>query len=285
MTTTSARLVDPVSGAELVSYGQFTPAGILASFDEGFAQPREVKSSKSGAHGVVDSTRWFGERAVTAEVWMPSPPDQDQAVDNLRACMNPSLRLWLYVQRPLWASERRLLVRGATFSCPPGILRKAQAGWIAADPMWQDAVEQSVPLAASGGGTGGRSYPKTYPDVYIGGSIPGASYIDVGGTVDASPIIDMYGPCSSPMFRCIDTDEKISFPGLSLAAGQFLRVDVAARTAQLNGLPSQSRYQYIDFVNSSWVTLPAGQNVQVVFSPLSPGQGCRAVVTWRSTYI
>jgi hypothetical protein len=277
-------IVDPVTGNELASYGAWTSAR-LKSIDLGFPEVRTTTGPRSGAHGVTDSTRWFGSRAVTAEVWMPQPPDQDQAVDNLQACMNPALRLYLYVQRPMWETERRLLVRGATFTCPAAVMRLAQAGWVAADPLWEDSVESSITLSASGGATGGVSFPLSFPMRYLGGQVAGASTIDVGGTADASPVIDMYGPCISPMFKCIDTGEQISFPGLTLVAGQFLRVDVAARTAQLNGLADQSRYQYIDFVHSTWLTLAGGASCQVVFSPQSPGSGSRAVVTWRPRYI
>jgi hypothetical protein len=281
----TARLVDPATGTELVSYGGWTPAGILEQLDLGFPAPREVTAPRAGTHGTVDSTRWAGARAITMQVAMPAQPDTDTAVDNLAGLLNPQLRLWLYVQRPGWASERRILVRGATFTCPPGILRKAQAGWVAPNALLEDADESATTLMPSGTGTGGVSMPITMPVTFAGGVISGSAFVNVGGTAPAPVQIDVYGPCSDPMVRCIDTAEQIKFTGITIAAGDFLRIDTANRTAYLNGLTDQSRYNKIDFLSSTWLTLPPGRTSQVVFSPTSPSGNCQAVLTWRARYL
>lgn len=284
--SSTVRLVDPKTGTELVSYGSWTAGGVLKSIDLGFPAVRESKSNRSGAHGTVDSTRFFGDRAITAEVWMPQPPNTDSAVDQLAGFMNPASRLWLYVQRPNWPQERRTLVRGAAFACPPGVMRVAQAGWVSSSGLFEDAAVQSVTLVPSGTATGGRSYPLVEPRSYVSGLVTGATLIALSGNAPSPPTIDIYGPCSDPMVRCVDTGEQIAFTGLSLAAGDFLRVDMAARTVFLNNDPSQSRYNRLDFAHSTWWQLPAGDpSVQVVFSPFSPSPGCQAVLSWRNQWI
>jgi hypothetical protein len=283
--TTTARVVDPTTGAELVSYGGWTPAGILRSLDWAAPAPRESKTNRSGSHGSVDTTRWSGSRVITAVVAMPNQPDQDTAVDNLSGLMNPELRLWLYVQRPLWPTERRILVRGNAFTCPPGVNREAQAIWEAPDALFEDSVESSQTLIPSGTGTGGMHYPMHYPMSYGSGVVTGAAFVDTAGNTAAPFVVDMYGPCSDPMFRCTDTGEQVKFTGLSIADGDFLRVDTGAQTALLNNLSDQSRMNKLDFVTSNpQMRLPAGVTSQVVFSPASPSGNCRALLTWRSRY-
>jgi hypothetical protein len=96
--------------------------------------------------------------------------------------------------------------------------------------------------------------------------------------------VDIYGPCSGPLFRVVNTGATLSFSSLSLAAGDYLHIDTAARTITLNNDPSQSRYDALDMATSQWPSLPPG-SPQVVFSPASSSAGCVAVVSWRSTWL
>lgn len=284
--TTTVRFVDPASGAELVSYGSHTDAGILESLDIGFPNVRESKTNRSGAHGTVDTTRWMADRPITAVVTLPEQPDTDVALDNLATLLDPELRLLMYMQRPGWARERRIEVRGATLVCPPGILRKAQAGWVAPRALFEDSYESSLVLQPSGSGTGGLTFPINFPIAFGEGVVSGAAQVEVGGNRPAPFVADIYGPCSDPTIRCIDTGEQVRFAGLTLNPGEFLRVDTDAQTAVLNGLSNNSRMNKLDFATSTiGMRLPAGRSVQVAFSPTSPSGNCQAVLTWRSRWL
>jgi hypothetical protein len=281
--STTMRLVD-ISGNTLYSADSFSSAK-LTSLDLGYPTIRAVTVPISGAHGQTDTTQWFGDRAITAELTMPERPWTDSAVDALAGLMDPSQRLWLYVQRPNWPSERRILIRPATFVCPPGLVRKAQAGWIAPAGLLEAAAAVQVSLQPQQAGTGGVAIPLAIPMVLSAGLAPGAALVNVDGNTNVPPTIDIYGPCSDPLVRCVTTGRQVSFAGFSIAAGDYLHVDMAARTVTLNGDPSQSRYNRRDLSTSSWWSLPAGTGVQVAFSATGPSAPCQAVVSWRPRFI
>jgi hypothetical protein len=284
---TTLRIVDPASGTELLNVYATSNQSLIClnSVDLGFPNVRSVQANISGAHGVTDTTRYFGDRAITAEMTLPQGPAADTALESLAPILDVSQRFYAYVQRPGWSGERRALVRVGTFTCPPGVNRKAQIGWVAPAGLLEDSLLQSVVLNPQASASGGFAVPMQVPLVISGGLVAGASLVNVGGTAPAPPLIDIYGPCSDPLVRCVDTGEQLVFTGLSIADGDFLHIDVENRTILLNGDPSQSRYNRLDVANSSWWSLPARSGVQVVFSPNTPSGNCQAVLAWRSRYI
>lgn len=279
------RLVDSVTGTELLNIGKYTST-ILTSLDPGFPEVRSTTSVKSGGHGVTDTTRFVGQRAIVAQMVLPAGSAADDAYDQLSGLMSPSLRLWAYMQQAGWSGERRVLVSPRAFACPPGNLRKAQAAWSAPAGVLEDAVPSQITLSPSGGtGEGGRSYDRTFPQAYSPGLVPGAALVTVGGNIDGTPILDMYGPCTNPGVLVVSAGQRVAFTGLTVAAGDFIRVDLAARTATLNGNPNQSRLNRRDFTVSSWFTLPVGQQVQIAYTPATSGVGCQALITLRNRWL
>jgi hypothetical protein len=274
------RLVDPATGVELYSVGPDTWP-MLNKLDLGWPVVRTTSTPISGAHGETDTTRYFGARAITAEVTLPQGVAADAALDVLGPLQDPGLRLWLYAQRPGWAGERRIMVRGGGLPCPPGTVRVAQASWVAPAGLFEDAAPSSVTLVPSASASGGFAFPMSFPLTLSAGLVPGASLVDVSG-MPVAPVIDIFGPCSDPLVRCVDTGEQVAFTGFSIADGDYLQVDMAARTALLNGDPAQSRYNRLDFTSSTWWKLPVGVGVRLVFSPTAPSGACQAVVTWHS---
>jgi hypothetical protein len=282
--STTVRIVDQ-NGIQLYYSDSFSQS-ILNSLDLGYPTVRAVTTAVSGAHGNTDTTRWFGDRAITATFTMPERPWTDSAVDALAGLMDPGRRLWLYVRRPNWASERRILVRPATFTCPPGAMRQAQAGWVAPAGLFEDSTLSAVTLTPSSSTpAGGVAFPLTIPMVLGAGVAPGAAVIEVDGNTATPPTIDIYGPCANPIIRCMTTGQQVSFPSFSVAAGDYLHIDMQARTVTLNNNPAMSRYNKRDLASSSWWSLPTGAAVQVVFIASSPGPSSNAVMSWRSRYV
>ncbi len=279
--TTSARLVDS-AGTELLrmdpTWAEFT----LNRLDLGFPEVRAVSDPLAGGDGEVDSTQYVGARAITAALTLSRPVGPK--LDLLRGLCHPGRRLWLHVARDDWDGERRILVRGNDVAAVPANLTRAQVGWRAPAGLLEAVAADSVTLSPVGNASGGAAYPLTYPVAFNPGLVPGAALLQVGGTVPAPPIIDIYGPCHDPLVRLIGTGEQVRLL-MPVAAGQFVRVDMTARTVLLNGDPNQSRYGRLDFATSSWWALSVGNAVQVVFSPEGPGAGCQAVLRWRRKWI
>ncbi len=283
MAVASTMRITDLAGNELYSVGAFTPT-VLSKLDVGFPTSRAVTTNRSGGNGTSDTTQFWGDRAIVAELTMAAPPNTDSAVDTLAGLMNPAARYYLYMQRPGWTGERRTLVRGASFACPPGTVRLAQAGWVAPSGTLEDSVLSQVGMSPTGSGSGGVTFPVTFPMVFDPGLVPGAAQVNVGGTVPTPIVAYLFGPCSAPLLRCVTTGQQISFGSLSIAAGDYLEVDTGARTATLNSDPNQSRYSAMDFGTSMWWQLPPGA-VQIVFSPSTPSGNCQALVTWRGRWL
>lgn len=279
---TTMRIVDQ-AGTQLLASGAFTPI-ILNSLELGYPDIRASAQPIAGAHGTFDTTRFMGARTVTAEVTLPQGPAADPAEDVLKRCMNPGLRLWLYAQRPGWTAERRILIRGGPYTCAPGTVRQAQMVFTAPSGLLEDALPTTLTLTPSGSATGGFTFPISFPLTIGSGLISGAALVDVGGDIEVPPVIDIYGPCSNPLVRCVDTGAQIRF-NMTISDTDFLRVDMGARTANLNGDPNQPRFSQLDFASSSWWSLPVGPDVQVVFSPTSPSGGCKAVLSFRPRWL
>lgn len=82
---------------------------------------------------------------------------------------------------------------------------------------------------------GGTPLPWTLPvTIEAPGAASGAATLTVGGTAPADPIVDLYGPSTNPGVRSDTLDREVRFT-LSLADGQFLRIDFRDRSALLDG--------------------------------------------------
>lgn len=103
------------------------------------------------------------------------------------------------------------------------------------DPRIYDAVQRQAVtgLLAQASGTA----PPFIPPIVIAAPAPaGAVTFDVGGqAIDTDPIIDIYGPVTNPVIVSDTVGAQLRWR-LELAAGSFLRLDFAARTATLNGV-------------------------------------------------
>jgi hypothetical protein len=279
----TARLVDD-AGNTIVTLGNDALGTNLKSVNLGFPSFREATTPLSGQDGEYDVTQLVGSRAVTAEVEFTDTVSASVGIDLLGGLLHPGRRYWLYVQMDGWARERMIRVRGASFtpnttSIPWG----AQLGWKAPAPLLLDTTLSSQTLSPTAQPGGGMTFPMTFPMTFAPGLVPGAAILSVGGTVNASPVVDIYGPCTSPLFRVVDTGRTMSFTGLTVNQGDYLHIDVQARTINLNSDPNQSQYDRLDMATSQWPTLPPG-SPQVVFSPASSSAGCAAVVSWRNSW-
>jgi hypothetical protein len=288
--TRSASLVDD-SGNVLLSLDAdgldgSSAALVLTALDLGFPAVRENSTALSGMSGELDVTQYMGGRAITAEVGFASPSSSIGPLqDTIRGLMHPGRRYWLYVQLDGWSAPRMIRVRGASLTMPTGPLPwTGQLGWKAALPTFQDAAATTLTLSPQASSGGGETLPETLPEAFSPGLEPGAAIVTVSGNANARPTVDIYGPCSGPLVRVVNTGAQMSFTGLSIAAGSYLHIDCQARTITLNSDPSQSVYNFLDFSTSQWLWLPPG-SPQVVFSPSSSSSPCVAVMSWHAQWL
>lgn len=283
MTLTTARLVDDDgTGLEVLRFDDSIGV-VLTSLDIAFPDVRATSSLKTSQDGTIDTTLYTGARTITAELLLPAT-GWYSVEDALRAVLHPAARYYLHVQRPGWASERRILVGGRTYTPDMGQPKRAQIGWSAPLGMFEDLQLTGATLFPSlSGAGGGITLPTPLPFTFTAGTVPGAALVTVAGTAPTPITVDFYGPCTNPSLLLTGKSQKLAL-NLSIAAGDFVRVDFDARTIWLNNDQNLSKYASLNFPVSSWWPLPVGHQV-VAFNPATAGVGAQAVVTWRSRWI
>lgn len=182
------------------------------------------------------------------------------------------------------AVTRQLTVRllaPVAISNGVGILKTFQLALVAANPL---AVSSSLSTTAiaSPTATGGSfkftfSFPFTFGD-YAAGS----STITPAGTAPAWPTVTVTGPITNPTITNVTTGLYVSFPGLSVGAGQQLVVDMYNGTAYIG---TSNVTGYIDQAHSTFWSLTAGTANVVRVGGTGYTGATSASVAYRNTYI
>lgn len=282
---TGARLVN-LDGTELLAFAG-DPLRLQQVF-LGYPDVRGASTPLPGRSGEEDTTRYTGASAVTLDIAVQDGDvvGRDVWLDRIRGYCRPGLRAWLYLASTDWSQERRILVRGdqapVMFS-QPGVQR-VSIGLRAPLGVWESAQLTTYTLFPTSGGEGGFATPVVFPVTLDPGNVPGAASITAGGTEVAYPYVDIYGFCADPVLKNLTTGEQVAFVGLTIQAGDFLRVDLGGQAALLSNDAGQSRLSLLDFTTSTWWGLDPGVS-QVAFVPGNPGPSCQAVLAFRDTMI
>ena len=162
-----------------------------------------------------------------------------------------------------------------------GLAKDMLLSLVAGDPRVYTQAWKSVDVSAAP--NVGFTSPMKSPIVQRGTGAD-ATITNLGDT-DTPPIIDVYGPGFGPTILNITTGEQISLlAGLTIADGDFLRIDVAADTVLLNGQDLQDRYRYIDAPNTMMWKLAPGANV-LRFTMSGIGLNSKATVKARDAWM
>jgi Siphovirus-type tail component, C-terminal domain len=151
-----------------------------------------------------------------------------------------------------------------------------QAQFFAEDPRAYSQTLQTVSstaLSVLGGGLifdGPVEFFPGYGTATRGALFPWTFTSSGGGTVSFTnagnrptpPVFQAYGMCVNPQIVLSGTGLRLMFNG-TIAAGDYLEIDIAKRTVMLNG--ATNRLNFYDGANSTWFELPAGtSNLQLV---------------------
>lgn len=245
------------------------PAGyVCESMDLGSPVVRPVTSNRPDADGTVDRTAYWADRPVTINVHaLAGAGAQIDTVPGLFApFMVPSARPVLHyvLDRP-GAPERTLTLRPANFGWPivGNSERQIQLGFVAPDPALYDPTVRTVTAWSGSGLAGGRTYPLAPPRTYPPGQGAGTTgVIHSNGDLAVRPLLRFYGPITAPVATMAPpTGPPFTVGFLStftLAANQYADVDTTAKTAYLNGDPTQPVIAQLDWAHVVWPVLPTG---------------------------
>jgi len=148
----------------------------------------------------------------------------------------------------------------------------------APDPRWyadgQSSLSMVLPTAASG-----RTYDRTYPMAYGGGTSGVETAANVGN-VETFPTWTITGPVVNPRLENVTTGETLEM-AITLAVGETLEVDMQERTVLLGG--TASRYSTIVGAPDFWALAPGGNSVR--FAADAYDAAASATIVWRSAWL
>jgi len=246
---------------------------VCTELDLGFPDIRDVTDVNPIAHGVIDRTRYFGGRVITAQ--FTSWDGGDMPLDLITAQFAPFLdvgaRPELHYTTKGNPIERVLTLRASAWSAPmdpPNYGQNGsggnvfQASWIAADPIARGAVTQLATAWAGDSTTIGRVYPLTFPRQYAtSGGSPSVAILKSPGSSPFRPMLRLYGPISAPVITLATqlSGQRFVIAGSltsRIDAGHFVAIDCASQTAFLDGDPSQPWLSQLDWTRTTWPVLP-----------------------------
>lgn len=95
---------------------------------------------------------------------------------------------------------------------------------LAPNPLWYNP-EQQVFLYGVGAGSGGFTFPLSFPVSFGGSTVNQTQTITYDGDYQTSPIIEIYGPITNPVITNLTTGEVLDFTGTTIGAGDYYTVD------------------------------------------------------------
>jgi hypothetical protein len=264
----------------------------VAKFDPGFPALREVVDEIPQGDGTKDYTSFFGARPISLEFmiyapWARSVTNRRAILDTLYGLCNPRLRPFLYESIDGQA-ERRIMLRpdnlSAAFVMPH--MNIGQLSFVAPLGIWESG---ELEIANIGPGTGGatntgRSYDLSFDRTYVSRAPAGGQVLEIVGNIETYPAMIIYGPCTAVTIGNETTGKEMVFPGLTLLAGESIVINMKDRSIVEGDQPTVSRYEEVDWTQSSWIPLVPGEN-QLSFNPTGYGDSTRLSVAYRHNWI
>lgn len=251
---------------------------------------RDTSQPAPDWHGTIDPTSLIGARDVILRGTMiPDVAELWEMREALAAFNSPRIRSTITFQESADAPIR-MLRRCRAVQIPTRVVDANADSWRAVFRVERGIIESAAlnvrDVYASGPGlTAGRVYPLEFPRTYPIAPPVGSTPIVNAGKFDAAPIIRVFGPVTGITIENRTVGRALVFnPGFSVAAGDYLEIDVAGRTIRLNSDPTASRQSELDFAESRRWWLTPGVN-DIRFTPLTYTTGARAEITWRDTWL
>jgi hypothetical protein len=247
-----------------VPFGDETQIELVSVQGLGSVELRTNDTDRSGAHGTWWGRSWGRGRTITVEleVMGASAAALEAAWAPLVAKFAPADALGVLSWQLPGQAARQVAaeLRRWTFPVDVGYAlgyATVVAEWYAPDPRIYSAA-QTVLSTGLPTLSGGLSFPASAPFVFgtagSGGSIAATN----NGTIETPWVATFTGPLVAPAIEHSGQSKVLSLSGASLAAGETLVIDSAARTVLLNGVAS--RYSWLAAA-SQWFTVEPGANV------------------------
>lgn len=251
--------------------------------------PRRTTRPRPQGHGALIDTRWSDSNLIVIEGETFSQDGVDDALAEFRAIVAavagtldtaPALLKWQEDTAGL-ALQKTVVQAGEMLPVlyEAAAIVRYQLQLEAGDPRAYSQTQTTVTGDVLSTSSGGKTYRYTYPRGYFPSSGGQAAVVN-SGNVPTPPVLRVYGQCTAPRVRLLSTGQEIVLTG-TIAAGDYMEIDVAQRTVKLNG--ATLRNNLLDFASTSWWEIPPGsQTVQLLAGTFDASARCDVIS--RSAY-
>ena len=261
---------------------------VVSQFEIGFPEVRPVVLPRALADGVLDTTRFVGQRAITVSISLDQTKMATQdLLDRLMPYLSPRYRprLVYAVQDPIVNPNhvRSFEVRGV--DAPVVIegpkFQTVVCQWVAIDHR-ATSIEERCAVLIPGGNELGREYDLEFDREYPLSPPPGIINITMDGNDPADWVGTIIGAVDDPIVTI--NGINVEFTGVSLTAGQTLVIDTRNRTMIQGG--NLSVYGSSNFVDWQWDDLLLQPGVNVIrLQGTAPDPNAYMLICFRDTWL
>lgn len=233
--------------------------------------------------GAAAGDFFYGARPWTmrGRVIAPTAAARNVTISNLRRTLR-ALRSDLTAKtQPSGLPAMQAAARIESLRLAGGYAKEFLIGLVSPDPR---AYSQALHTedAQGAAAAAGAPFPWVFPITFGGSSGSTLSLTATNaGDIEVAPLLRIVGPAKNPQLRNGSTDQWLYVDGLELAAGQWLEVDMAARTAVRDD--GTSAYHLVRFPSSSWWTLRPGSNSVELWATGTDGTTVLEAI-WRDAW-
>lgn len=268
---------------------------VCTSFDFGWPDPREYVVTNPGQSGTVDLTSKHSARAVSLELSVSSGTGGARAdlLDRLAPFMHPARRPVLHYVDSIdggnvGTRQVTLAPRGLSTTRTGEVTGSVQAQFVAPDGLSTTDTAIVLRLTPLSSAAAGRSYPLTYSRTYPTATASLPLTVPVFGHSVPHVTAQVYGACTEPELTVTQDGETWTvvkaLSSYTLAAGDYLEIDMQNHTVLLNGNPGSSRFEFVDHAVSTW-RLPMPGTASLSFTATAPGGTASLVIYAHSTFL
>ncbi len=260
---------------------------VVTKVDVGTPVAREVASDRPNSDGTDDTSALVGGRNIVIGLTLLGADRQTQ-FDYLAPYLDQRARPLLRIATERGTAYRVAKVRSTgDVSAPwerPGRL-DLTLGFRTVDSPYFTGATARTATAWPNPDAPGRAYDLVYDRTYPPTAGWGPGRPTNTGNRPAQWTARIFGPITGPGLTHDETGKAVKFTsGLVVAAGDYLTVDSATRTAVVNGLAGSSRYSFLDFAATNWFELKPGPNT-VRLTSLAYSVPAQAEIAWKDTYL
>jgi hypothetical protein len=267
------------------TFGGNSIYGVTGVTGLGSVPMREDVLNLPGSHGAYVRSS-FGEArriVIEGDVWTDESL-VESAMNALRSAFTPQETAIPLTYQRFGDLPKRVYAKRTKFDFPIDFdYQLGYAHWLveflAGDPRIYSEDLSSVTVLPGASSNIGVDFDIDFSFTFGGGASGSATLVNLG-MIGTYPTVRVYGPATNPQIRNVTTGDILKF-NIVLATGDFLDIDMGARTVLLGG--TASRYSTLDAASTWWSIGPGSVSVQFIADGTTAAT--YAVFSYRSAWI